>query len=57
LLLKLFIGYLINKEITEACIRIAMLITISGNVFFTQKGIVFVAKPNCNFSNLEKKSL
>lgn len=41
LLLKFFIGYLINKEITEACIRIAMLITISEekkNVFFKQKG-------------------
>ena len=38
-LLKFFIGYLINKEITEACIRIAVLITISKkNVFFTQKG-------------------
>ena len=40
LVLKFFIGYLINKEIIEACIRIAMLISISKKkiVFFTQKG-------------------
>ena len=40
LVLKFFIGYLINKEIIEASIRIAMLISISKKkiVFFTQKG-------------------
>lgn len=40
LVLIFFIGYLINKEIIEACIRIAMLISISKKkiVFFTQKG-------------------
>lgn len=40
LVLKFFIGYLINKEIIEAAIRIAMLISISKKkiVFFTQKG-------------------
>lgn len=38
LVLKFFIGYLINKEIIEACIRIAMLISIS------KKKIVFSHK-------------
>ena len=40
LVLKFFIGYLINKEIIEASIRIAMLISISKKkiVFFIQKG-------------------
>ena len=40
LVLKFFIGYLINKEIIEACIRIAMLISISKkkNCVFHTKG-------------------
>ena len=51
LVLKFFIGYLINKEIIEACIRIAMLISISKKkLCFSHKRV----KPNCNFSKLEK---